>query len=495
MIPILYEKDELLFESNGIGRLADCSRCIVTEERNGQYICEFDYPVTGSHFDDITPGRIIAVSVDGTAWVEPFDIVTVSEPIDGIVTYTAEHVSYRLKGYVVGPISAWNNRTCSEALGVLEAASIPDALNSHFSFSTDKVNTSSYFQTSVPMSVRSMMGGVEGSILDIYGGEWQFDRWNCQLWESRGADNGVHIRYGVNLSDYNRELDSSECYNGIVPYWYNEDPDDGGASLVQAAPVYSGTLPTGRRSVVPMDMSDQFETRPTAAQLRAAATSVLTTDKPYIPEDSIEVNFVQLWQTEEYAGIAELLRCRLCDTVHVDMPMYRVTDLTTKVVATEWDVLLEKFNSMTLGSLQTSFAEALEQGQASELAQIRTKLEQVNERLTPKQMTLTYTSNAYVDQTAFGRISAYRVGGLLIIDGLLALTANMPTSSAQTKIGQINNMPKTAGNVTYGVQVPVAKGGSINVAIERDGSMSIYNYGSTITASWCRFNFAIAVEG
>ena len=46
MIPILYNRDETRFVTNGIGRLADCTRAVVTEERNGVYELEFDVPIT-----------------------------------------------------------------------------------------------------------------------------------------------------------------------------------------------------------------------------------------------------------------------------------------------------------------------------------------------------------------------------------------------------------------------------------------------------------------
>ncbi|MDO4527437.1 MAG: hypothetical protein Q4C03_01470, partial [bacterium] len=74
MIPILYEASEREFTSNGLGRLRDCTRCEVTEERNGVYECEFDFPVDGNHFDLIIPGRIILVTHDDTGDTQPFDI-------------------------------------------------------------------------------------------------------------------------------------------------------------------------------------------------------------------------------------------------------------------------------------------------------------------------------------------------------------------------------------------------------------------------------------
>ena len=96
MIPILFAATETDFTHNGIGRLVDCLRCEVTEERNGMFEVEFDYPVNGSHFEDIICGRIIAVRHDDTDDIQPFDIYYQSKPINGLVTFRAQHISYRM---------------------------------------------------------------------------------------------------------------------------------------------------------------------------------------------------------------------------------------------------------------------------------------------------------------------------------------------------------------------------------------------------------------
>ena len=95
MIPILYESTETEFESNGLGRLRDAISVTVTEERNGVYECSFDYPVGGHNYDKIKLGRIIAVEHDDTGDVQPFDIISMTRPINGIVSYHAVHISYR----------------------------------------------------------------------------------------------------------------------------------------------------------------------------------------------------------------------------------------------------------------------------------------------------------------------------------------------------------------------------------------------------------------
>lgn len=163
MIPILYESTETLFANNGLGRLRDCISCVVTEERNGIYECDFDYPVGGQNYDDIQLGRIVVVEHDDTGDIQPFDIVSVSRPINGVVTFHCVHVSYRLRGMTVWGSSI---NTLAAALAKLGDA-VPASV---FSYWTDKTSTGycAAFD-GIPKTVRSILGGVEGSILDAYG--------------------------------------------------------------------------------------------------------------------------------------------------------------------------------------------------------------------------------------------------------------------------------------------------------------------------------------
>ena len=158
MIPILYESTEMQFLSNGLGRLRDCIECIVTEERNGIFECDFTYPITGQNYDLIKLGRIIAAECDDTGNVQPFDIVSCSRGIDGTVDFHCVHISYRLSKHVA---TGKNINSLAAAFSLFEGGwpSVP------FSFSTDK-SSSGYMACAdnTPRTIREMMGGVEGSV-------------------------------------------------------------------------------------------------------------------------------------------------------------------------------------------------------------------------------------------------------------------------------------------------------------------------------------------
>ena len=165
MIPILYESGETEFTNNGLGRLRDCTECVVTEERNGIYELDFSYPVDGFHYEDIQLGRIIAVEHDDTNDVQPFDIVSYSKPINGVVSFHAVHVSYRLCKVTTSGTGIDN---LVSALDMLRAG-VPE---NPFQYYSDRPQIG-YMASAdgVPRSVRQFLGGVEGSILDTYGGE------------------------------------------------------------------------------------------------------------------------------------------------------------------------------------------------------------------------------------------------------------------------------------------------------------------------------------
>ena len=175
MIPILYNTDEVGFASNGLGRLRDCISCKVTEERNGLYECDFEYPVDGEKFEDILVGRIIGVTHDETDDIEPFDIVSYTRPINGVVTFHCTHISYRLSYLTV---TGSNINSLADAFTLLGNSTPANT----FTFQTDKTSTG-YLASAdgLPKSVRSIMGGIEGSILDAYGGEWEFNNFTKQF--------------------------------------------------------------------------------------------------------------------------------------------------------------------------------------------------------------------------------------------------------------------------------------------------------------------------
>ena len=347
MIPILFEKTETEFTSNGICRLRDIVSCICTEERNGIYECDFEYPVDGANYELIQVGRIIGVTHDETGDVQPFDIVSYTKPIDGIVTFHAVHISYRLSYCTISPQYC---NTLNDAFTVLGSTTPQN----HFIWGTDK-DSIGYLAAAnnVPITARQLMGGIEGSVLDTYGGEWEYDKWTIYLWQNRGTYRDFAIRYGVNMLDYNEEYDSSSVYSSCIPYW-----TDGTTTIVGDKQTNGGICPSGREQCIPLDVSEKFEDQPTKAQVNAMGLQVMNASNPTVPTQNITVSFVRLQDMGEFADYQNLLQCKLCDTIKVIFPDYNSSG-TFKIVKTVWNVLTGKYDEMELGDLSMSLSEAL----------------------------------------------------------------------------------------------------------------------------------------
>lgn len=355
MIPILFEGNETEFNHNGLGRIHDCGECIVTEERNGIYECDFSVPVTSEDFEQIRVGRIIGVTHDEGGDVQPFDIVSYERPINGIVTFHCTHISYRQSYLTAGQRSIWTLieekvRSLAEAFEYLGRATPTNP----FTYITDKESTGLLpCVDGVPKTVRSILGGIEGSILDTYGGEYEWDRFNVILHDRRGTDRDFSIRYGVNMLDYNEEFDVSGTYMACVPYW-----TDGKYTVIGRVQTASNATITNRGECIPLDVSDKFESQPTPEEVEEMGKSVMESQNPTVPLQNIKVEFVRLQDAYEQAELASLMQCRLCDTVKVVFPSYG-TSGRFKIVKTTWDVLADRYESMELGDLSVSLAEAL----------------------------------------------------------------------------------------------------------------------------------------
>ena len=345
MIPILFAPSATSFSTNGIGRLSDMISCEVTEERNGVYELTATIGTDSKHYSDIVHSAIIGVIPHDGGDVQAFRIYKISKPIGGIITINAQHISYELSHIPTRPFTAAN---VGAALAGLKSNSMQA---NPFTFWTDKSTIANYKQAK-PESIRARLGGQQGSILDVYGGEYEFDNYTVKLWNNRGSDRAVTLRYGKNITDIKQEENIQNTITGIVPYWCGGDDE---------VVYYNGIVEAStaanfpyRRSV-PYDFSGDFETAPTAAQLRQRAERYIIRNSIGIPAVSIKVSFVALWQTEEYKDIAPLQRVNLCDWVTIKFERLGIS-AKAKVIKTVYDVLTERYKSIELGEARSDFA-------------------------------------------------------------------------------------------------------------------------------------------
>jgi len=377
MKPILFAENSTSFTSNGIGRLSDAIFCTVTEERNGMYELEMIYPSTGAHYEDIVIRSIIVVKPCVDANLQPFRVYQITKPIGGRVTVRAQHISYDLSKNTAMPFSvAASTAACANALQGLKTNAVEAC---PFTFWTD-VHTIASYNQAVPASIRSRLGGVEGSILDQFHGEYEWDGFTVKFHHERGRDNGVVLRYGKNITDIKQDENIANTITGVVPFWTDYEHTQT-VTLPEKA-VYSANAGAySQKLTVPLDFSSDFQEAPTVEVLRSAAQAYVNNHSLGLPKVSIDVSFVNLADTEEYKDeMAALQTVHLCDDITVQ---FEALGISTKaqIVKYEWDVLGEKYNNLSVGSIRSSLATTLTDQNSQMMSELKKEIVQAGQAI------------------------------------------------------------------------------------------------------------------
>lgn len=347
MKPILYGENEEDFETNGIGVLSDAIDCTVTESLNKGFELEMRYPIGGIHFDQISRRRIVMAKPDPVTDPQPFRIYRIVKTSKNEITIFARHISYDLAGITVVPFKAGNI-----ALALRELKD--KAVREHpFTFSTD-MNIDRALEVKAPVQIWKLMGTDQGRILDVFGGEYKFDRFSVELLGRRGLDRGVSIRYGKNLISLEQDENIANCYTHVHPYWSNRD----GAFVQLSDHTVKALGDHEHVSIMPLDLSSKFKDKPTEAQIRNEAEAYIEANQIGVPAVSWKIQFLQLEQTEEYKGTALLERVLLGDTVTV---FYHKIGVSASARAVEvcYKPILERYENVTLGQIKSGLVDAV----------------------------------------------------------------------------------------------------------------------------------------
>lgn len=344
MIPVLHEAAAKTFTSLGIGMLTECLSCVVVEERNGVYSLELEYPVFGKYAEELRDGRIITAIPSPYRSPQPFRIYETSAELDGVITVYAHHVSYDLLGI---PVLGFAAESVEEAVRQLGGRIL---VGCGFSFSTDS-DSPGHYSKSEPSPVRDVLGGSEGSFLDVYGGEYEFDGMNVKLLKKRGRPSGVRIAYGKDLLALTYHTDSSNYATGAVGYWKDAET---GKTIISDVRRLIGAYE--REHILTFDLTDAFDAEPTVADVSAATLVRLKSSSSTTPDVSITVKRGYGKSAEK--RLRELEECDLCDTVDIWYP-YLGLDVTAEIVRVETDALKERYDGITVGSIHSTAASDL----------------------------------------------------------------------------------------------------------------------------------------
>lgn len=348
MIPVLYDSiTEGSVPANfGRGPLTDCLLCTVHEERNSEDELVLEYAADGIHAEDIQALKIILAKPNYTDNPQLFEIYKVGKVMNGRFTVNARHISYRLSNKLITTGSA---SSCAAACALL------DAQAGNFTITTDKTATGA-FRVAEPSSVRSWFGGKQGSLLDVFGGEWKYDNFTASLLQARGADRGVTIRNGKNLTQLSQEISIENLATAILPYYKDMD-----GNVTTGAKINTGlTLDSPREIAV--DFSQQVDpdsATPIVTQLANLGAAYISNNNFTVAINSITLGY------EDLEGLNE--RVDLCDTVKIYFEALGIS-ATAKCVATTWDVLAERYTACTFGNARANIADTIA-ATSKELAQ------------------------------------------------------------------------------------------------------------------------------
>lgn len=350
MIPILYKPDA----KTKIGWLAEASDCQCTEERNGVFELEFQYPMLGRYAAELVIDRYVKAKPNANGKNQFFHIRKVSKPINGMFTVSCEHISYALSGYPVPTVSASGNAQVT-INAILTAAKNQLGKDTGFSVATTDITLSSSIALT-NVSARAALGGVSGSVLDVYGGEYEFDNHTIKLHKARGKDRGVRIAYGRNMTELKCDIDMDSAYTGIYGYVKNDNVD------LHSYKAVTNSSGINAKTLI-RDFSSDFsggDSKITQSGLDSAVAAYAAANDINSPTVSMTVSFVDLSQSPEYASFSALESVSLCDTVQIYHKDLNI-NIKAKVIKTVYDVLRERYTSIDLGSPRANFADVIKQ--------------------------------------------------------------------------------------------------------------------------------------
>lgn len=331
--PTIHGFDGSDLETQGYGALSDAITCEVAEELNGGFTLEMKYPLHGVRNEYLMPGNIIMAQPNHSQVRQPFRINQVKKSFSNSITVYANHISYDLSGYVMqtaqtynslyAVITAMNNATWNTSGSVFH----------QFHFDTN-ISSSKPFSMPALQTLKSWMGGQEGSILDVYGGEWEYNGFDCILESRRGQDTGIRISYGKNLAEYDKQMEYSQ-YSHICAYWKNSD------TVVTSNLVQTRNQCAFR--VAYYDASKEYDTQPTVSQLNNSASAQVS--RMNITAQTIKVTPAQIGNNAIGLG----------DTVLI---CYEDV-FETRVIKVVWDVLANTYKSLELGTKKASITDTI----------------------------------------------------------------------------------------------------------------------------------------
>ena len=356
--PILYKANETNFEHLGVSVLSDASKCHVSREKNGIYILEFDYPVNGKDVDKIKEGMYIKSDAGYRTKNQRFVVSKITKTQNEFKIY-CQHIS-QVKT-TMNAIRPDITVTSVSAMGALRAwrDNLLDSREEFFVQSDISTLNSTTWKVENIENARDALGGKAGSILDVWGGEYEFDNLNITLHRSMGIDNPTIIAYGKNLLDLEQEQSILETYTSVFPFKKYTD-DNNREQLITLPEILLDSTHLNKfthRRILKVDFSND-ENLKTVEQLRSKAKSYIKNNNVGVPKTNLKINYQDLSKVEGVFDNPALEQIDLCDRLKVYYSELGILNENAKVVKVIWDVILEENHEIEVGDSRSSFTDS-----------------------------------------------------------------------------------------------------------------------------------------
>ena len=383
MRPILFNKNEQSFDTYGLGEL-NVTKGTVTRERNGNYTLYAEIPVNDSMVAILQKEMKLKADAGLRTKNQTFEISRIVKDSSNIVKIYGQHISHKLEYIALRNATAFSG-TAFNALAIWKGALIGDLT---FDVWSDiQTSNKGMFDISKMENARLALGGVEGSILDLYGGEYEFDNMTIRLHRQLGRTAPTVLEYGRNILSAELDETIENSYTSVLPFAaYTPDKPEGDTSDSQPDPV-TVTLPENyvdskykalyaHRRIKVVDFSSEFSTDgkkknlPTPDKLRKMANDYMERNAIGKPKINIKIEYADLAKTLDYADNGWIEEVELCDIVPVYYPQIGLTDETLKVSTITYDFVNERNESVEYGDIGTNVRSTMQSGLAGRVDDI-----------------------------------------------------------------------------------------------------------------------------
>ena len=369
---VLYGKKNNDWNSLGLGPLTEAINPLVTREKNGIYDLTFQYPVNGKLFNELKVGRWVTANAGPTlvARKQKFEIAQITKPKNGIVTVYCEHYRYKLLRSILTMGMKYENISAQTALNYLKERMQPKG---DFSFYSN-VNTKSSIDFTDPSKFKNAqeaLGGVTGSILDNFGGEYLFDNNQVKLLAEAGKKTNVVIAYGKNLTDITQEESIENTYTSV--YGWSKKGTGDEEEILTLPEIYIDSDYVNNYTERRIQMVDFSDKEPKDVNaLRSMVKSYIKSNKVGIPKVSIKASYVDLASSVMDNQLKNLEEIDLCDWATITFNQLKI-NTSAQIIKTVWNVSLDRYESIELGESRTDFSKVMEESK-EEIKQVTNKI-------------------------------------------------------------------------------------------------------------------------